>query len=126
MMLRKLFSPRPILLGLYGWMLVSATGVLADCSADGGHACSLDTPDHLGIPQVSVASAATDIIGILSFIAGVLSAIFIIVAGIRYIISSGNSQRTEAAKQTLTYAVIGLIISVLALSIVGFITAKAP
>jgi hypothetical protein len=109
----------------YGFILVSTTNALADCGV-GGDACKLDQANSLGIPTVSPGSAVNDIIGILSFFVGVLSAIFIIVAGIRYATSSGNSQRTEGAKQTLTYAVIGLIISVLAFSIVNFIAAKAP
>jgi len=113
---------RPLLLVAYGFILTSTTSVWADC----GNACKLDNPNSLGIPQVSLDSAVKDIIGTLSFIAAVLSAIFIIVAGIRYITSSGNSQRTESAKQSLTYAVIGLIVSVLAFSIVNFIAAKAP
>jgi hypothetical protein len=120
-------SFQPILMLVYGWVLVSTTQVFA-AGAPGycGNECKLDSPGSLGIPTITVGDAAKSIIGILSFIAAVLSAIFIIMAGIKYITSSGNSQRTEGAKQTLTYAVIGLIVSVLAFSIVNFIAAKAP
>lgn len=124
---RSIRYVQPVVAAAYGWVLISSTQVMA-AGAPGycGDACKLDQANSLGIPTVTVGNAATEIIGTLSFISAVLSAIFIIVAGIRYITSSGNSQRTESAKQTLTYAVIGLIISVLAFSIVNFIAAKAP
>jgi hypothetical protein len=123
MNVRKIAGFGALLTAAYGWVLVSATTTLADCSGGG---CTLGSPDSLGIPQVSVESAFGSVIGIVSFIAGVLSAIFIIVAGIRYATSSGNSDRIKGAKNTLTYAVIGLIISLLAFAIVGFVTAKSP
>lgn len=125
MNLTKIRYLRSLLLAAYGWGLVSATQVFADCNSSPS-SCKLDEPNSLGIPQVSIASAVADIIAILSFVAGILAIIFIIVAGIRYTTSSGNTQRTESAKQTLLYAVIGLIISTLAFSIVSFIIAKGP
>lgn len=44
----------------------------------------------------------------LAFFAG-LAILFIIIAGIRLIVSSGNPDEAKTAKQNLTYAIIGLI-----------------
>jgi hypothetical protein len=58
------------------------------------------------------------------FIAGTLAVIVIIVAGIMYIQSTGDSKRIEQAKNTLFYAVAGLIVVILARLAVGFIIGR--
>ncbi len=45
---------------------------------------------------------------ILAFL-GALAVLFIIVAGIRLILSSGNADEAKTAKQNLTYAILGLL-----------------
>lgn len=52
---------------------------------------------------------------------GLLAAIMIILAGFRWIVSGGNEEKLEAAKKTLSSAVIGLIIVIIAWSIVTFV-----
>jgi hypothetical protein len=110
---------------VYGGVLLVATNVLADCTSTPS-SCQLDKPSVLGIPQLSVTNVFTDVISVFSFVAGVLSAIFLVIGGIRYTTSGGNSQRVESAKQTILYAVIGLIVSVLAFAIVDFIVSRSP
>lgn len=90
-----------------------------------GDNCRLESADSLGIPQVYLQGGAQTIIGIISFLAGVLSVVFIIIGGFRYITSSGNAQKVESAKQTLLYAIVGLILSLLAPALAGFIISKA-
>lgn len=46
--------------------------------------------------------------------AGALAVLFIIYGGLQYITSAGNEKQAESAKQTLTYAVIGLVVVLLA------------
>lgn len=52
---------------------------------------------------------------------GTVALIFIILSGIKFIRSGGDPKESEGAKQTMTYAIIGLIIIVLAAAIVNFI-----
>jgi len=40
---------------------------------------------------------------------GALAVLFVIIAGIRLVVSSGNADEAKTAKQNLTYAIIGLI-----------------
>lgn len=54
-------------------------------------------------------------------LAGVISTGFIIWAGFQYMISQGNPTGISNAKTTLTNAIIGLIISILAISITNFV-----
>jgi hypothetical protein len=56
----------------------------------------------------------TNIINILSFIVGIIAVIMIIIGGIKYITSGGDSGSVTGAKNTVLYAVIGLVIVALA------------
>jgi hypothetical protein len=66
----------------------------------------------------------TTIDGILSTVfaaASALSLIFIIVGGLRYVLSDGNDQKVKQAKETIIYAIVGLVVSLSAFAIVRFI-----
>lgn len=63
----------------------------------------------------------TTIVNILLFIIGAISVIMLIIGGIRYTISGGDSSAVTAAKNTIMYAIIGIIIAVLAFAIVNFV-----
>ena len=61
------------------------------------------------------------ITNIMLFIIGALSVVMIIWGGIRYTISGGSSSAVSAAKNTIMYALIGLVIAFLAFAIVNFV-----
>lgn len=70
---------------------------------------------------------AQRIINIFSLVVGVVSVIMIIVGGFRYIISGGDSSSVQGAKNTILYAIVGLIIVVFAQVIIRFVlTNVAP
>jgi TRAP-type C4-dicarboxylate transport system permease small subunit len=54
-------------------------------------------------------------------VAGAIAVIIIIVGGLTYITSSGDSSRIKQAKDIILYAVIGLIVAILAFAIVKFV-----
>lgn len=56
--------------------------------------------------------------------AGTVSLIFVMIGGFRYITSTGDASRIKSAKDTLLYAIIGLIVTVLAVPIAGFVINK--
>ena len=58
---------------------------------------------------------------VLLFIIGAISVIMIIIGGIKYTISNGDSAQITSAKNTILYAVIGLIVALLAYAIVNFV-----
>lgn len=83
-------------------------------------------PDRLGLPQVSLESGAGTVFNILSLVAGILSVIFLVIGGIKYATSEGDSSKLTSAKNTLTYAILGLIISILAPLIASFVIGRGP
>ncbi len=56
------------------------------------------------------------------YIVGIIAVIMLIVGGIKYLISGGDSKKVTDAKNTVLYAIIGIVISILAFSIVNFIS----
>jgi cytochrome bd-type quinol oxidase subunit 2 len=64
------------------------------------------------------------VINIFSIVVGVVSVIMIIVGGFRYITSGGDSNNVSGAKNTIIYAIIGLIVVALAQFIVQFVLNK--
>lgn len=65
------------------------------------------------------------VVNIFSLIVGVVAVIMIIVGGLKYITSGGDSGNVTGAKNTILYAVVGLIVVALAQFIVRFVLAKA-
>lgn len=73
----------------------------------------------------SVQSVITDVINILSFVVGVTAVIMIIIGGFKYITSGGDSGSVTGAKNTILYAIIGLVIVAVAQIIVRFVIRTA-
>ena len=61
------------------------------------------------------------IVNILLFLIGAISVIMLIIGGIRYTISAGDSGNVTAAKNTILYAIVGLIVAFLAFAIVNYV-----
>ena len=61
------------------------------------------------------------VINIMLWVIGIISVIMIIIGGIRYATSNGDSNAVTAAKNTIMYAVIGLVIAIFAYAIVNFV-----
>ena len=60
------------------------------------------------------------------YIVGVIAVIMLIIGGIKYVISGGDSKKVTDAKNTVLYAIIGLVIAVLAFAIVNFVISALP
>ncbi len=55
------------------------------------------------------------------FVIGALAVIMLIYGGIRYTISAGDAKQVEAAKNTILYAIIGIVVALLAGAVVNFV-----
>lgn len=60
-------------------------------------------------------------INVLLFIVGAASVIMLIIGGIRYIMSQGDQTAVAGAKNTILYAIIGIIVALLAYAAVQFV-----
>lgn len=75
-------------------------------------------------PSGSVNSLQANIRNItntLMLIVGVIAVIMVIIGGIRYALSGGDENGVKTAKDTILYAVIGIVVAMLAYAIVNFV-----
>ena len=69
----------------------------------------------------TVEEGITGVVNVLLFLLGAVAVIAIIIGGVLYAVSAGDSSKAKTAKDTILYAVIGLIVAILAYAIVNFI-----
>jgi Type IV secretion system pilin len=102
------------------WQLVIfrifSTGANVTCPQ--GYAGSCDT----GLPVVSASN--TELEKVLQIVLGIAAAIcvlIIMIGGFRFVVSQGNPDNISRARDTILYALIGLVIAVSAEAIVSFV-----
>lgn len=80
--------------------------------------------DTDGSAQEGIGNVVETIINILSLVVGAVSVIMIIIGGLRYVISGGDSNTTQSARNTIIYALVGLVIVIFAQIIVAFVVGR--
>ena len=84
------------------------------------YAFTIDNTVFRPAANPSVGSLATIIVQVLIATAASLSIIFIVMGGIKVVTAGGDSKKLAGAQATILYAIIGLVVSILALVIVNF------
>ena len=100
---------------------VSAACDMSNLSVQSGADCAQGNgqPTNLFAGEGSVFGRVTSI---LLFIVGAIAVIMLIIGGIRYVVSGGDQNQVTAAKNTILYAIIGIVVAVLAYAAVRFVT----
>ncbi len=125
---------------IFSLMVIAATllgvGVLAgpsvsaqspaELACEGTGAAYDKTTKTCGVSKGSTAlfgdgGLVEKVIDTLLFITGGIAVVMVIVGGLRYVASAGDQNAVTAAKNTILYAIIGLVISIMAFAIVQFI-----
>ena len=118
-----------------GVMLTPALALAADpCDANGDGVISTKESIQCGANganggKAQTSQQATDsfnnivssILNILTVVVGVLAVVMIILAGSRFITSSGNKEKVAAARRALVYALIGIVVAAMAQLIAQFV-----
>lgn len=66
----------------------------------------------------------TKVVRIISTVLGIAAVIVVIIGGFKYSLSSGDPKSAESAKNTILFAIIGLVIAAVAQGIVIFVLNK--
>ena len=103
--------------------LDGAGGSISGCLDAGATTTDPDNADQDATSRVD--EIIRLVINVFSLIVGVISVIMIIIGGLKYITSGGDSGNVSGAKNTILYAIIGLVIVALAQVIVRFVLDKA-
>jgi hypothetical protein len=128
-MIAKLFTTNLILIAVIAAAVMFAAMVpgvafaessdAAACKAIGGTFSGGTCNTPAGDPTID--SAVKAVVNILSIIVGIAAVLMIIIGGFRYITSAGDANNIASAKNTVLYAIIGLVIVALAQAIVWFV-----
>lgn len=109
-------------------VLVPGSGVYAAAGSDAKTAVCAGvglTGSSCGDNGAQAENAIGAFVNILSIIIGIAAVLMIIVAGLRFITSSGDTSKVAGAKNSIIYALIGLVVVAIAQTIVHFVFAKA-
>lgn len=71
--------------------------------------------------DASLEDVVSNVINTMLFVIGIISVIMLIVGGIRYVISGGNQSQVEGARNTILYAIVGLVVAFVAWGVVNFV-----
>ncbi len=117
--LRTLLVAAMIVLGLA--LFISTPEASAQSALD--EACAADPGSALCNEGSggSVESIIALVVNTLLFVVGTISVIMIIVGGIRYTLSAGDGNAIKGAKDTILYAVIGLVVAFASYAIINWV-----
>ena len=106
----------------------AADDEIGDCLSQGsGLDASIDdgcTATDTDTGTQKIQDIVTLVVNIFSVIVGIVAVIMIIWGGFKYITSGGDSSNVSSAKNTIIYAIIGLVVVALAQFIVQFVLDK--
>ncbi len=98
-------------------MLFAATGQVKDKACLGGGS-SCDT----GLPKIAAnQSSFNTLLAIFFSTLGAMAVLFVIIGAFKYVQSQGDPQETTKARNTIIYALVGLVVAVLSAAIVGLV-----
>ncbi|MEI7683326.1 MAG: hypothetical protein WCJ24_03450 [Candidatus Saccharibacteria bacterium] len=90
----------------------------AGITAGGGNGCSTTG-------QIDISALLRTALTILSFIAGLAAVVMIIISGIKFITSQGDPANIASARNTILYAIVGLVVVAISQIIVRFVITKS-
>ena len=110
-----------------GVSAVLPSAVSADCSSDNlsissGAACAQGNGQAANL--FGTGGIFQTITNILLFLVGAISVIMLIIGGIRYVVSGGDQSAVTSAKNTILYAIVGIVVAFLAFAAVSFVTSS--
>ena len=101
-------------LAMGGGAMAKMTCVGANCANNGATEVSNDQESDL-------TGTVGTIINVVIFVIGFVAVAMVIVGGVQYSTSSGDSAKVKKAKDTIMYGIIGLVVAILAFAIVNFV-----
>lgn len=94
-----------------------AAGFSSSMSEGASAARGVDMPTDL----FGQSGTFSTISNVMLFLIGAISVIMLIIGGIRYVVSGGDSTAVQGAKNTILYAIVGIVVALLAYAVVNFV-----
>ena len=110
-----------------GMSMLAPVAQAADCApGDMSIRCGADSAQGTDQPKTLFGGDGEEgifktIVNIMLFIVGAVAVIMLIIGGIRYTVSAGDSSAVTGAKNTILYAIVGIVVAILAYAVVNFV-----
>lgn len=83
------------------------------------------TPEQIGVPRVELTdNVVGNALSAVFVLVGSLAVLFMLVGAARYVTANGEAGKIAQAKNTIIYAVVGIIVSALGFTIVQFVIGR--
>lgn len=111
--------------------IINTLSVAATTIAVAAPAFAASSELQSGADAARASGSAGDLAGIFStvsntliYIVGAVAVIFLIIGGLRYVVSNGDPKAVTAAKDTILYAIIGIVVAILSYAAVNFVIGR--
>lgn len=82
-------------------------------------------PNAVGVPKVELTNSVLgNVMGGVFILIGALAVLFMLVGAARYVTSNGEQQKIAQAKNTILYAIVGIVVATLGFTIVQFVIGR--
>ena len=108
-------------------VLIATSGIAKAQDFAGGIDAGSDTAagtTQAGTSLFGAGGLFRTITNILLFLVGAISVIMLVIGGIRYVVSGGDQQAVTNAKNTILYAIVGIVVAFLAYAAVAFVSSQ--
>ena len=109
-----------LMFGLVSFAAIPALAAPVNVIDGSSDACKGNT-NICGNSGTKLFDIIKNVINVLLFAAGIIAIIMIIIGGINYTLSAGDNAKVASAKNTVLYAVVGLVVASLAFAVVNFV-----
>lgn len=129
-MFRSFISRVAVTLGIVSVLLVPAGAYAATdpfqnaCSAGGSSSTICQTKGNTEDPLTGPNGTIVKATNVIAIVAGIMAVIFMILSGIKYITSGGDPSQVSKAKESVIYGLVGIVVIVLARSLIGWVLSK--
>jgi hypothetical protein len=122
--MKRLFQLFAAATAAAGMILLVATPLPQASASCTGAQCAQEGANKVntgGTKTSTLDSAIKTVVNTILFLLGVVAVIVIVIGGFKYVTSNGDAEKVKSAKNTILYAVIGLVVAIMAYAIVDFV-----
>lgn len=122
--MKRIITSVAVIVALVGATLVLAPAPNASAINLFGGCNGNETTAVCGARNDDAAHMIRTVVDTMLLILGTIAVIMIIVGGIRYTTSRGDASDVKAAKDTIMYSVVGLVVAIMSFAIVNFVISR--
>ncbi|MBW4061191.1 hypothetical protein HJC99_01295 [Candidatus Saccharibacteria bacterium] len=112
----------PVMVGTASATAAASTNTTCDpnnLTIQGGASCANPQTSNKGLFENG--GIFQTLANTLIFLVGAIAVLFLIIGGLRYVISNGDPKSVTAAKDTILYAIVGIVVAILSYAAVAFV-----